>query len=124
MPREWRRPRLWAVVITPILNILKEKGFGCAFIAPFSATHTRFSGHTDLAIAQLHSISHQDVIHLIQDALTTWETGLNATSGAIIPEKTFWFLIDFKWSVGKWQCKTINNTPGNLYVRKSAGETK
>jgi len=39
---------------------------------------------------------------------------LNATSGAIVPEKTFWFLIDFAWSAGQWRYKSLAECPGEL----------
>jgi hypothetical protein len=35
-------PAIWAVVSTPILNMLRSKGFGCEFISPFSQQLTKF----------------------------------------------------------------------------------
>jgi hypothetical protein len=36
------------------------------------------------------------VITSMQDILDAWEGGLKVMGGAIVPEKTFWYLIDFK----------------------------
>lgn len=41
---------------------------------------------------------------------------LSATSGALVPEKTFWYVVDFKWAGGHWRYKTISETPGYLYA--------
>ena len=51
-------PAIWAVVSTPILNMLRSKGFGCEFISPFSQQLTKFVGYsfvddTDLIISKL-----------------------------------------------------------------------
>ena len=34
----------------------------------------------------------------MQEALTLWEGVLSATGGALVPEKSFWYLVAFKWS--------------------------
>ena len=39
----------------------------------------------------------------MQKSLDTWEASLKATCGAIVPDKTFWYLLDFKWQAGEWK---------------------
>ncbi|CAJ1962768.1 unnamed protein product, partial [Cylindrotheca closterium] len=41
----------------------------------------------------------------VQEAATLWAGGIRATGGAINPEKSFWWLIDFEWDsrTGKWK---------------------
>jgi hypothetical protein len=46
---------------------------------------------------------------------------LSATSGAIVPEKSFWYQIDFTWNGGNWRYKTIAESPGSLSVRDISG---
>jgi len=55
---------------------------------------------------------YEEIITALQESVDTWERGLNATSGAIVPEKTFWFLIDFAWKAGQWRYKSIDESPG------------
>ncbi len=40
---------------------------------------------------------------LMQAALDLWNQGLSTTGGALIPEKSFWYSINFKWKSGRWQ---------------------
>ncbi len=60
----------------------------------------------------------------LQLALDTWEGGLKATGGAIVPEKTFWYLASFKWVGQKWAYNTINDAPGSIYVNDIQGNRK
>jgi len=34
----------------------------------------------------------------------------------LVPEKCFWYLIDFKWKNQKWNYKKVSHTPGQLSV--------
>jgi len=34
---------------------------------------------------------------LMQAALNLWNNGLSTTGRALVPDKSFWYLIDFKW---------------------------
>jgi len=52
----------------------------------------------------------------LQKAVDTWEAGLKVTGGALAPEKTFWYLIDFEWVGGDWRYKAIKDIPGKLYA--------
>ncbi len=38
-------PAIWAILSTPILNILRTKGFGCSFFRPISKESTSFVGY-------------------------------------------------------------------------------
>ena len=43
----------------------------------------------------------QEVAGRMQGSLTAWEGGLSAAGGAIVPEKSHWYLIDFVWTDGQ-----------------------
>lgn len=58
----------------------------------------------------------QQALKTLKPAVDTWEGGPKATCGAIIPEKTVWYLIDFRLSVGHWLYKTIAECPGSIYI--------
>ena len=83
-------PAIWAVVSTPLLNVLREKGFGCELICPLSSEYFRFVGYafvddTDLIQSQL--VEHPEQARLnLQKAIDTWEACLKATCGAIVQE--------------------------------------
>lgn len=84
---------IWAVLSTPLLNLLRLKGYGCEFISPISKDHLSFSGYsfvddTDLIQSQISSATYKEIIQSLQLSLDTWEGSLKATGGAIVPEKT------------------------------------
>jgi len=117
---------IWAVISSPLLNLLRKKGFHCHFVAPLSSIDIKFSGYSfvddnDLVIVKLSGGIYEEIITALQESVDTWERGLNATSGAIIPEKTFWFLIDFAWKAGQWRYKSIDESPGKLYANDIHG---
>ncbi len=92
---------IWAVLSTPLLNILRTKGFGCSFISPLSREYTSFVGYafvddTGVIVSFLSTDPSKSIPLTLQGAVDLWEGSLKATCGAIVPEKTFWYLIDFK----------------------------
>ena len=44
--------------------------------------------------------------------------------GAILPEKSHWYLVDFKWENDTWWYATIEETPAELDVRDFTGQRK
>jgi len=54
----------------------------------------------------------------MQTSLSTWHGLLHATGGELVPDKCFWYLIDFKWNNNESQYKTVNEVPGQLRVKK------
>jgi hypothetical protein len=94
-------PAIWAVFSTPLLNLLRPNGFGCKFISPLSKETIQFVGYavvedTDFIESKSHKTEGREAWHSFQQAVDTWEGGLKATCGALVPEKIFWYLIDFK----------------------------
>jgi hypothetical protein len=117
-------PAIWAVVSKPFLNILREHGFGLPFIAP--VLRLRFAGFafidgTDL-LQMLQLYAFADCVRLkLQEAVDCWEGALSTTASAIVPEKMYWYLIDFQWQAGSWKYKTIQESPGSFTVKDIAG---
>lgn len=66
------------------------------------------------------SMHYQDLIWQMQQMVDSCEGSLAATSGAIVPSKTFWYLVDF--SGGNWAYKKISECPGQITVRNITGE--
>jgi len=70
-----------------------------------------FVDNTDLVQMGPHIEStSQEVLPLMQATLSLWEQGLLATSGALIPSKSFWYHIDFCWKGSHW--RHINEVMG------------
>ncbi len=118
-------PAIWAVLSTPLLNLLRKKGFGCEFVSPISQEPLHFVGYafvddTDV-IESKPNKTYMETASNLQMAVNHWEGGLKATCGAIVPEKTFWYLIDFQWSSGSWYYKSIADCPASIYINDING---
>lgn len=83
-----------------------------------------FVDDTDLIQTSKALQPSEEVIAEMQWSLNAWEGGIRATGGAIIPEKSRWFLVDFHWNSGNWTYKWNRNALGNLTVRDISGTTK
>jgi len=53
----------------------------------------------------------------MQASLTMWHGLLQATGGDLVPDKCFWYLLNFQWANNHWRYKTIEETPGQLTVQ-------
>jgi hypothetical protein len=89
------------------LNLLRRKGYNCEIVNPVSGKRYKFVGcafvdDTDLVESSMADTSTSAVTENIHGALDTWEEALKAICGAFVPEKTFWYLIDFKSEAGVW----------------------
>ena len=120
-------PAIWAAVSTPILNMMRDAGFGTTFRSALTGEVIHFVGYafvddTDLCqTCPTPDSSYREVLSTMQDALCLWEGGIKATGGAIVPAKTHWYLIDFQWTDGKWAYSSDIETPGELQVRDAVG---
>jgi len=97
--------QIWAVVSTPILDLLQEEGYGAAFKAVVSRDNIQFVrylfvNNTDLIQTgpTINSTAAETLL-LMQ---VVWNNGLSATGGALVPDKSFWYSMDFKWNSGHW----------------------
>jgi hypothetical protein len=115
-------PAIWAVLSSPLLDLMRNKGFGLLLFTPISKTNVSFVGYAfvdDTDLIQILDIdkSSKEVRQKLQKAIDTWEQALSATCGAIVPEKTRWCLIDFTWKNGHWSYKAIDNCQGQLSAK-------
>lgn len=74
-------PAIWAVLSSPLLNLLRSKGFGCEFTPPFSQQALKFVGYafvddTDIIVSQAYMDSYIEASAELQLAVDTWEGGL------------------------------------------------
>jgi len=113
-------PQIWAVVSTPILDMLRDMGFGTSFKVVVSRSQVSCMGYSfvnNMDLIQtgpLITSMDLNVIPLMQAALALWEQGLCMTRGALVPEKSFWYLIDFQWWGSQWRYAKYPVEPGTL----------
>ena len=117
-------PVIWAVVSSPLLQILKEEGFGTFFKAGISKNEIRLVGYafvddTDLIqTSQYPTQPFQRVLEQAQQELDLWEGLVRATGGALSIDKSRWWAVDFAWHEdGTWSYKHQTEIPGKLTGR-------
>ena len=64
------------------------------------------------------------ILGQFQNAMDCWEGGLRASGGALVPEKSFWYLIDWSWKGDHWSYKQIDELPGEISVRTTDRQTR
>ncbi len=120
-------PAGWAIVSTPIINLMRAAGFGATFLTAISVSLVAFVCYafvddTDVVhTAQDVNTTGEEIMRQMQTVIDHWEGGLRATGGAIVPKKSYWYLIDWIWERGKWRYATQEDIPGNLTIRDTCG---
>ena len=124
-------PCIWVMVSTPLLNMMRREGFGAHFITPLTKEKISFVGcsfvdDTDLVLSSFDSEQTlDDITPLMQSAINTWEGGLRATGGALVPEKSWVYPIKYSWNAkGDPQLTPTQELDINFTVKNSAQEIK
>jgi len=116
-------PASWAVISTPMLEIMKKRGKCTVFKAFISGEELKIVGFAFVDDKDLLRASRpgeqtsEEVAQDMQEGLDLWEGLLKATGGALVPDKSYWYLIDFKWKEGAWKYATTEETQFNLTMR-------
>jgi hypothetical protein len=124
-------PLIWVVVSSPLLDIMREEGFGTFFKTSLSAKVVRFVGYafvddTDLIqTGKDGSETGLEILEQMQVGVNLWEGIIDATGGALSVEKSRWWLIDFLWDdQGEYTYAKIADLPGELTVKDFDGIVK
>ncbi|CAJ1969985.1 unnamed protein product [Cylindrotheca closterium] len=104
-------PPIWVSVSSIIIQVMTAMGFGFECLTAIdshliTAQCICFVDDMDVIKAgKSVEQSGEDICHSVQQAASIWAGGISATGGAINPEKSFWWLINFVWDSreGKWR---------------------
>jgi len=103
-------PQIWAAISTPLFTILCQEGFVATMLCVMSKQFQSLEGFAFVDDADLivtnPSNDKQKVANKMQQLVQLWHGLLKATSGDLVPEKCFWYLIDFQYKGNHWN---INN---------------
>jgi hypothetical protein len=114
-------PPIWAVISTTLLDTIQSKGYGFSMASPITNQEISFVGYSfvdDNDIVQSDGGQPRKTTVKLQQAVDTWEGGLKITGGALGPDKSYWYLITFNWTVGgKWSYAPVSDTPATLYMK-------
>ena len=112
-------PIIWAVVSSPIVQILKEDGFRTYFKTAISQKQICIVGYAFVNDADLIQTAKDgqtfvEVNEEMQTAMNLWEGLIKNTGGALATDKCRWWGIDFVWNDGRWRYKTKEELRGKL----------
>jgi hypothetical protein len=111
-------PSGWAVISTPLIKLVRTAGFGFFLLTALTILVVQFVCFAFVDdVDVVHTAKDVDttghiVMQEMQQAIDHWEGGLRATGGALVPEKSYWYLIDFVWTGEKRWYATKEDIPG------------
>ena len=124
-------PTIWVMMSTPLLNMMRTEKLGAHFISPLTKEKIQFVGcsfvdDTDLVCTSFDSDDTLEDLHpQMQRAINTWEGGLRATGGALVPEKSWVYPIKYTWNdKGDPTLEKIENLEVAFTVKNAAQDLK
>ena len=97
-------PAIWSIISSTVFFSLRTQGLGVQFTSPltkqvFDLCGFAYVDDSDLIVTGESAVK---VAHNMQNSLSAWEGLIKPTGGVMAPEKSWWYLIDFDWTNGKW----------------------
>ncbi len=94
-------------LITVLVNVFKQLNLGALIQDPITAEMIHSMGalfvdDTNLYTRWEYLLDPGDLWCQARLELEQWSCLLNATGGALKPEKCFWYLLDYECKDGKW----------------------
>ena len=113
-------PSSWLQLSSMIVNAYKAQGYASIIRDPVSGELTEsigcmFVDDTDLYCMNPLLLSATLVIIQAQACVSLWSNLLRATGGLIKGAKSFWYLIDYTCSNGKWEYASPDESD-NIYL--------
>ena len=102
-------PACWLMLSSVLMHCYKRQGFGSRILSPMSGVIIDFLGEiyvhdTDLIVTQPNFTTAEETQEGLKEAAWAWASGLNATGGAINPEKSRWIYAGYVWNNdGTWE---------------------
>ncbi len=114
-------PGIWLLISIPIINMLKTAGFGFSVRTVISGDEFSFVCYTFVDDSDVVHSTKEDattventtttdetetaitkLVNEMQQVVDTWEGGLRASGGALVPSKSYWFLMHFIFENNGW----------------------
>jgi len=114
-------PHIWAAVSSPMFDIMRLDGFYAHVVTSISQLTKKLVGfafvdNTDLCVFG-PTINSHNVLQTMQHSVDNWEGLLRATGGALVPNKCFWYLLDFRFEHNRWVYMQFHQSPGVITIR-------
>jgi hypothetical protein len=100
-------PASYVAISAIIISMMKSSGFGAKFLTAMSLLMIHFlcifvDDSDTVNTGTTSDRPGEEVATTMQEVVDHWEEGLQATGGAIVAEKSSWYLIDFEWEGNSW----------------------
>jgi hypothetical protein len=97
-------PAIWAVLSSVIFDILRKKGFSVHFCGAISRELFLIVGYSYVDDCDLFQSGENplEVLESMQALIRSWGSLVEVTGGALRPDKSWWYLIEYTWRRGKW----------------------
>jgi hypothetical protein len=111
-------PTIWAAISAVLIAIMRQYGHGISILSPLTLVA--------IYVVSFAFVDDTDVVHGGKDVNTKgeeirvvdcWEGSVRATGGALVPAKSYWYLLDFKWIRGAWRYRSKEAMPGEITIR-------
>lgn len=101
-------PAIWALVSSPLLDILRQAGHGAKLHAAIGNTFLHLSGFAFVDDADtIHTGKAGDtpemLLNAAQEELNLWEGLIRATGGGLAQDKSDFAVINYDWNQGRWK---------------------
>ena len=120
-------PAIWALVSSPLLEILRKHGYGAKLLGPikkdfFHLCGFAFVDDTDTVQVMEPGTSTEELIAVAQEELNLWEKLIKATGGALEGDKSDFTIVQWIWKDGKASYMPMQGEEYNMTVVNSEGE--
>ena len=115
-------PMIWAMISAVLIAIMQRHGHSISLLTPLTLTSLylvcfAFVDDTDVVHGGSNeSTTGEEVLPVMQEVVDQWEGSIRATGGALVPSKSYWYLIDFVMKNGAWKYRSIQNMPGDISI--------
>jgi hypothetical protein len=119
-------PAIWVAVSTPLLEILRDAGYGAKLHSAMGDTFIHLAGFafvddTDTLQSGELDDDIETVLNEAQKGLNLWEEGIRATGGELKGSKSDFAIVNFIWNGGEWRYEQ-KNAKYKLCVSSDTGE--
>jgi hypothetical protein len=110
--------------------MMKTAGYGFSILTAMTLISVSFICYafvddTDVVhVGRDVDVTGKEILVQMQEVVDHWEGGLKATGGALVPAKSYWYLIDFIWDGKKWAYATKEDVPGDISIRTVDGASR
>ena len=118
-----KEPTIWVMISAILLTIMQDEGFGLNALSCLSQLALVIAGFAFVDDTEIINATPsvnttcEELLQQQQRVVDTWEGTLRTTGGALRPDKSYWYMIDYQHTGIRWLYRSINQIPGGITVK-------